>query len=89
MSTEAAEHHRKAAEHFEYAAKHHTEAANHYGAGQHEQAAREAYLARALSAGEQSCGGGSEAARQTFRSEIAQGFPGRQGAYVRRRRERF
>ena len=45
MSTEAVKHHRKAAEHFAYAAKHHTEAATHYGAGRHEQAAHEAYLA--------------------------------------------
>jgi hypothetical protein len=45
MSSEALKHHRKAAEHFEYAAKHHTEAGAHYGAGRHEQAAREAYLA--------------------------------------------
>jgi hypothetical protein len=45
ISAEAVEHHRKAAEHFEYAAKHHTEAATQYGAGRHEQAAREAYLA--------------------------------------------
>ena len=45
MSTDVIEHHRKAAEHFEYAAKHHTEAATHYGAGRHEQAAREGYLA--------------------------------------------
>jgi len=48
MSTDVIEHHRKAAEHFEYAAKHHTEAATHYGAGRHEQAAREGYLAHGL-----------------------------------------
>jgi hypothetical protein len=45
MSTDALEHHRKAAEHFDYAAKHHAEAGTHYGAGRHEQASREAYLA--------------------------------------------
>lgn len=45
MALNAGAHHRKAAEQFAYAAKHHTEAATHYGAGRHEQAAREAYLA--------------------------------------------
>jgi len=45
MSTEAVDHHRKAAEHFAYAAQHHAEAGTLYGAGQHEHASREAYLA--------------------------------------------
>ena len=43
--SDAIKHHQKAAEHFAFAAQHHTEAATHYGAGQHERAAREAYLA--------------------------------------------
>jgi hypothetical protein len=45
MVSEALKHHRKAAEQFMFAATHHTEAGMHYGAGRHEQAAREAYLA--------------------------------------------
>jgi len=45
MSTDAVEHHGKAADHFADAAKHHREAATRYGAGRHDQAAREAYLA--------------------------------------------
>ena len=45
MATDTATHHRKAAEHFAYAAEHHKEAGTLYGAGRHEKAAREAYLA--------------------------------------------
>jgi hypothetical protein len=44
LSTETLDHHREAAEHFAYAVPHHTEAGTQHGAGQHEHAAREAYL---------------------------------------------
>jgi hypothetical protein len=45
MSTQSAEHHRKAAEHHEHAAKHHLTAAEHHEAGNHEKAGHHGHLA--------------------------------------------